>query len=83
MDTLKQFLDHKRTMAPSKATKFIAGAVFLQGAIVAYQLLNTSKVTDLNEKRLEYVCDIIGRNIEQLDEFDLIALNQLGLFKRA
>lgn len=66
---------------PSKALKIAAGVIVVQSLMVAYELVKISNVTDINEKRARFLFDFAARNTAQLEEFDIIALSELGLIK--
>lgn len=71
----------KNGLLPSEAMKVAAVFSVAQSVLLAYHLLTTSKVTNLNEKRVEFLFDIVSRNTDKLEEFDIIALRELGLIK--
>lgn len=66
---------------PSKAVKVAAIATLAQSAVLAYFLLDASKAAEVNEKRFLYMHDIVSRHMDKLEEFDIIALRELGLIK--
>lgn len=77
---LFQQLFHRTEEPPSQSLKIAAGVVVVQGLIMGHFLLKASKVVKINEDRLEFLFDILDRNVEHLTEFDIIALTDLGLF---
>lgn len=82
MNLLQKFLN-MTDEPPSKSLKIVAGVTAIQSVTLAYFLLKAGKVVKVNEDRLEFLYDIVGRNVEHLTEFDLIALKELGLFEEA
>ena len=68
----------KQIIIPRKfAFQCIAAAVIAQGFVVARLILEYD--TAINQAK--YLADIVSKNVEHLDEFDLIALRDLGLLK--
>lgn len=66
----------KQLIIPRKLLfQFVAGAVVVQGFLVAKLILEYDNV--INQGK--YLADIVSKNAEHLDEFDLIALRDLGL----
>lgn len=66
----------KQIVIPRKLMfQFIAGAVIAQGFIVAKLLMEYENTISQGK----YLADIVSKNAEHLDEFDLIALRDLGL----
>lgn len=52
-------------------------AYVLQGAVMAALLLNTDKLA----RQARYLASFVEKNVESLDEFDIIALRELGIIK--
>lgn len=70
---LKQLLAQNR----DNVVKISAGALVAQGFLCAKMLLDANKL----QKQAEYLLSIVGRNLEDLEEFDIIALRELGVIK--
>lgn len=70
-----------KELTPSKALRLVAGLTVVQAVAIAYQLLQVEEAVTANEKRQVFLLDIVRRNYDRLEEFDLIALRELGLIK--
>lgn len=62
-----------------QATLFAAAMLALNTAIVVHYLLEISKAQGLSEKQLNFLADVVFRNWDKLDEFDIMALRELGI----
>lgn len=84
MDIMGMFnagVSNIKTITPSQAMKLAAAGAAIQGLMLAAHLLKISKVTDETEKQFLFLADIVQRNMEHLEEFDLIALRDMGMLK--
>lgn len=63
---------HRKTI-----TQVSAALAVIQGVLCAKALLDNDKLLQQNA----YLASIIGRNLDDLDEFDIIALRDLGIIK--
>jgi hypothetical protein len=54
-----------------------AAAYVTQGLVLAGFIFNTDKIY----KQGKYLASVVEKNAENLDEFDLIALRELGIIK--
>lgn len=58
-------------------TNVAAASAVVYGALIARLLLQNERVIE----QAEYLATIVGKNMDKLDEFDIIALTDLGLIK--
>jgi len=63
------------TLTPQQALRILAGLTIFSGLI----LLGIEREVDSTAKKARFLIDIIERNLDQLEEFDLIAMRELGL----
>lgn len=68
-----------KVMTPSQALKISAGISLFQAAMTAHWMFKTAKVIEKTEKQWNFMADIISRNLDNLNEFDIIALKDLGV----
>lgn len=62
---------------PRQGLRFLAIASIIQGLV----LLSIDRAVHINETRQGFLFDIVSRNTQHLEDFDLIALTELGLIK--
>lgn len=60
-----------------KMVRVAVAAYAVQGLAMASLLFNANRV----RKQGAYLADFVGRHVDELDEFDIIALHDLGLIK--
>lgn len=68
-------------LSVQKSLRLAAALSIAQAAMIAYYLLQIEKTVLVNEKRQIFLADIVSRNVDRLEEFDLIALRELGVIK--
>lgn len=68
---------------PNKAIRVAAGVAAANGLILGYHLFQLARAVQANENRQMFLMDIIQRkvSITDLEEFDIIALRELGLLR--
>lgn len=69
----KQFMNQHR----STITKISAAAVALQGLYMAKLILQTERLED----QAVFLASLVNKNMDRLEDFDFIALRELGLIK--
>lgn len=76
---LNQFKAGQLTVSQSL---MVTAAIFaVQSGGMVHYLLKVAKVMETNEERANFLLDIVSRNMEHLEEFDIIALRELGMIK--
>ena len=68
---------------PSQVVRISAVVVLIQAAVTAQSLLRAANVVAKHEEKFLFLMDVANRNIDpaQLDEFDKIALYNLGMIR--
>lgn len=68
---------------PNKAIRVAASVAAANGLILAYHLYQLARAVEKNENRQMFLMDIIQRKLSltDLEEFDIIALRELGLLR--
>jgi len=64
-----------------QATLLAAAMLALNTVFVVHYLLQISKAQGLTETQFNFLADIVARNMDKLDEFDIIALRELKIFQ--
>lgn len=59
--------------------RLVAVSSIVQGILSAYLILRLEEVLAQDQ----FLADIVSRNVEVLEEFDIIALRELGIVKKA
>jgi hypothetical protein len=68
-------------LSPNEALMVSAGVLAIQSGAMVFHLVRIAKVGIEYEKRSKFLLDIVQRNTEHLEEFDLIALRDMGMIK--
>lgn len=71
----------KIIMTPKAALRLVAALSLANGLFMARFLLDVEKTMTLTTRRAEFLADIVQRNFDRLEDFDLIALKQLGILR--
>lgn len=64
-------------LRPKSTVRLTAAAVAIHGIVLAHYILSTGKTAE----QARFLADIVSRNVDNLEEFDLIALRELGILK--
>lgn len=69
-------------VTPRQALKITAALTFANGTALALFLLKIEKTVGITETRFNYLADIVSRNLDELEDFDIIALTELGMLRQ-
>lgn len=72
-------LDQYRSVSLENAPKLAAAVTGLNAIIMIRFLLQISKKQHLSTKQGKFLADFVERNSDRLEEFDIIALRELGM----
>lgn len=78
-----QYLNQFKTgrLSPNEALMVSAGVLAIQSGAMVIHLARIARVGIEYEKQSKFLLDIVRRNTEHLEEFDLIALREMGMIK--
>lgn len=69
------------TLTPKQGLRLLAGLGLAQAVISGFVLLAIEHETTATADKARFLVDIVSRNVEHLDDFDLIALRELGVIR--
>lgn len=69
------------TFTPQQGLRIVAGLGLATAAFSAIMLLGIEQETSRTADKARFLVDIVARNVEHLDDFDLIALRELGIIQ--